>query len=296
MALAGRQHAAVAVGQLLRLGFTREEIAWRTANGRLHRLHHGVFALGRRDITDDGRLMAAVLACGPAAALSHRSAAVAHELFDFPLATIEVTVPGLGSRRRPGIRIHRTRRLEPNERTESNGIPVTSVSRTLLDLAGTIAPRHLRRCYERAERNRILDREALVACIESHRGRRGRALLLRLAGYDPKPAACTRSELELHFLDFCREEGFPTPLVNTYVAGYEVDMLWPAARLIVELDSWEFHSDREAFERDRAKASDLTLAGYDVMRVTYRRLTRERSRLTQTISGLLARREAEVGE
>jgi hypothetical protein len=276
------------------LGFTREEISWRVKTGRLHRLHEGLYAVGRRDVRLDGALMAAALACGRDALVSHRSAAVALELFDFPLHVIEVTVPGLGSRRRPGIRIHRTRRLEPSECSEVRGISVTSVPRTLLDLAGTIARRHLRRCYEQAARNGILDRAAVVACIESHPGRRGVGLLRGLAAYDPEPAARTRSELERLFLDFCRVEGVPTPLVNTHVAGYEVDMLWEDAKLVVELDSWEFHGDREAFERDRAKGSDLKLAGYDVVRVTCRQLTRERSRLGATLATLISRSEADL--
>jgi very-short-patch-repair endonuclease len=293
--LAGRQHEVVKTAQLVELGFTHQSIARRVEAGRLHPWHEGVFAVGRRDLTRDGVLMAAALACGHDALVSHRSAAVALELFDFPLHVIEVTVPGLGSRRRPGLRIHRTRSLESTERSDVRAIPVTSVARTLLDLSGTIAPRHLRRCYERAERNGILDRAALVACIEAHRGRRGIGALRRLAAYDPTAASRTRSELELLFLDFCREEDLPIPLVNTQVAGYEVDMLWRDASLIVELDSWEFHGDREAFERDRAKASDLKLAGYDVVRVTYRRLTHERSRLRQTLSVLLAHPEADSG-
>jgi hypothetical protein len=293
--LAAIQHGVVALYQLLQLGFTPQEVKRRVMSGRLHRLHHGVFALGRHEVNDDGTLMAAALACGPAALVSHRGAAVALELFEFPLHVIEVTVPGLGSRRRPGIRIHRTRRLGPDDRTEVRGIPVTSVARTLLDLAGTIAPRHLRRCYERAQREKELDRAALVRLIERSRGRRGIGVLRELADYDPEPAARTRSELERLFLDFCREESVPTPLVNTYVAGYEVDMLWRRAKLVVELDSWEFHGDREAFERDRAKAANLKVAGYDVLQVTYRRLTRERSRLKATLVALIARCEADSG-
>ena len=135
-----------------------------------------------------------------------------------------------------------------------------------------IAPRHLRRCYEKAERDEVLDREALRELIDRNKGRRGIGVLRELAGYDPAPAAKTRSELERLFLDFCHEEGLPIPAVNTYAAGFEVDMYWPRANLVVELDSWEFHGDRESFERDRAKAADLTLAGFEVIAVPSRRL------------------------
>ena len=198
--------------------------------------------------------MAAVLAAGRAAVLSHRDAAALWELADFTGPDVEVTVPELGGRSRPGIRIHRTRRLPPVQRTAVRGIPVTAVERTMLDLAAVIAPRHLRDAYVESERKGVLDYHAMGRILADGNGRRGLPALRRSFNELTPAFARTLSNLEVRFLDFCRDEVLPEPLVNVWVSGYLVDAYWPDANLVVEVDSYEYHRGRQPFERDRAES------------------------------------------
>jgi very-short-patch-repair endonuclease len=294
-ALADRQYGVVAVTQLRRLGFGPHHVDNRVAAHRLRRVHRGVYAVGHRQIRREARWLAAVLACGPDALLSHRSAAALWGVLDLERPRVDVTVPGRGARERQGIRIRRSVALGAEDRSEHLGIPVTSVPRTLLDLAGDVPAWRVRRAFEEAARLELLDRRGLERLVKRSRGRLGIAVVRDLITYDPSAAARTRSELEKDFLDFCREEGLPTPLVNTRLAGYEVDVYWPRARLVVELDSWEYHRSHNAFERDRAKASDLKLAGFEVVQVTDRRLRGEREQVRATLAALLALRPRGTG-
>jgi very-short-patch-repair endonuclease len=231
--------------------------------------------------------MAAVLAFGDGAVLSHRHAAALWGLAGPVDTAIDVTVDGRNGRsRRKGLTPHRSR-LHPEDRNSRYGIPVTSVARTLLDLAEAVSPTQLQRAYEAAERLELLDMRGLDAVLERGSGRRGVGLVRALADYDPTAAARARSELERRFLDLVRAAELPTPLVNTYVEGLEVDAHWPAARLVVELDSYEFHRGRLAFERDRAKIARLRLAGYEVLPLTDRLLRQERDWVVQSLRTLL---------
>jgi very-short-patch-repair endonuclease len=286
-ALAAMQHGVVGAPQLLALGFTRKQIELRLASGRLHRIHRGVYAVGHAPLTRESHWMAAVLACGRGALLSHRSAATLWELADYPHGPIEVTTPGTGSRAQPGIRIHRARSLHPDDVSSRCRIPVTSPARTLIDLAATIAPRHLEEAFEEALRRRIVTPRALAGQVERNTGRSGAPLLRDLLGLDAESIARTKSRLEARFLRFCREERLPMPEVNSSVGGYEVDASWPGTNLVVELDSWSFHRGREVFERDRAKWADLTAMGYRVIVVTHRRLDRDRAGLAATLRACL---------
>jgi hypothetical protein len=226
--------------------------------------------------------------------LSYRHGAALWAVGDFTFGGyIEVTLPGTGSRSIRGVRIHRSRDLDPAHITRRNGIPVTTVARTLLDLASTIGSRHLRQCFDVADRRGYLDWDELAFLIEHGRGHRGVRRLASIAEIDRTQPRRTRSTLELDFLAFCREEGLPTPLVNYMYEGFEVDGCWPKAKLVVELDSWEFHGSRDSFERDRAKSSDLQAAGLRVIQVTNRRLNRERSKVAATIRGLLSQADAD---
>ena len=231
--------------------------------------------------------MAAVLACGPGAALSHRDAAALWALRPNNRAAIEVTVVGGHRPGQRGITIHRTRALHEDERTVVDGIPVTTVARTLLDLAEVVDRRQVERAFEEAERRRLFDLRALETLARRHHGRRGLGVINELLAEATQPPA-TRSELERRFLDLCREAGLPQPQVNTLVAGFEVDMAWPEARLVVELDGHEFHRTRAAFERDRARDAALQVAGHRVLRVTDRRLTRERGAVVDAVRALIA--------
>jgi very-short-patch-repair endonuclease len=221
--------------------------------------------------------------------LSHRDAAGLWDLRSSERSAVDVTVLGRGRRRRPGIDIHVTRTLHPDDRTIVDSIPVTSVPRTLLDLVDVLEAKAVQRAYERAARLRLLDVRAIEALLERSNGRRGVAVLRELLDYDPAPAAGTKSELELMFLDLIRAAGLPTPQVNVLVEGFEVDAHWPRAGLVVELDSYEHHADRRAFERDRVKIRELRLAGYEVLPVTYRQLEHDPGRVIAAVRAMLAR-------
>lgn len=169
-----------------------------------------------------------------------------------------------------------------------DGVPVTSVARTLLDLAEVVHPQVLQRVLEAADRERRLDVHALDELCARSRGRRGlRHLKAALVAFDPAGAE-TRSELERRFLALCRSAALPSPAVNTRVAGFEVDMAWPAKRLVVELDGHAFHASRQAFERDRVRDAALQLEGYRVLRITHRRLREHPAAVVATVSELLA--------
>jgi very-short-patch-repair endonuclease len=232
--------------------------------------------------------MAAVLSCGPDAVLSHRSAAALWGLRSTSRADIDVTAPGRSRRGRAGITLHLVRRLEPGDRERHGGIPVTSVARTLLDLAEVVRPRARARAFEEAERLRLLDLRAVGRLLERSNGRRGVGRLRRLAReYRDEPAP-TRSDFERDFLDLCREHGLPRPTSNVQLGEYEIDMLWSRQRLAVELDSRGFHQTRAAFERDRLRDADLQLAGYRVVRITHRRFTREPAAVAEMLRRMLS--------
>jgi hypothetical protein len=231
--------------------------------------------------------MAAVLACGEEALLSHRSAAALWGLAPYAGSSIDVTAPG--SRRAPRNKlIVHGGLVRSEERSVHDAIPVTSVARTLLDLAEVVDRRRLERAIEEVDRRGLFDLRAIQRVCERNRGRRGlRPLLTLLPSLAPAPE--TRSELERRFVHLCAEAGLPTPVMNAQVAGFEVDALWPRAGLVVELDGYAFHGTRAAFERDRAKDAALQVAGYRVLRLTHRRLTTEPATVEQLIRPLLDR-------
>ena len=187
-----------------------------------------------------------------------------------------------------GIVVHRIRRLPIEDRAERDGIPVTSVARTLLDLAGVVRRRQLERAVEAAERLGLFDLDDMERLLASGRGRNG-VRTLRSVLRDYEEPAFTRSELERRFLSICRRAGLPPPVTNLWVAGGEADATWPDHRLVVELDSRGYHATRAAFERDRKRDTDLQLAGYRVLRITHRRLEREPAQVVRAIELLLGR-------
>lgn len=288
--LARRQHGVVALAHLTALGLSPAAVRMRTAAGRLHRIHRGVYAVGHPRLTRRGARMAAVLAAGPGAVLSHRDAAALWDLSPFSSGSIHVTVSSRGGRsHRNGLVVHRSR-LHPEDREEVDEVPVTAVPRTLLDLAEIAAPTQLRRTYERAERLELLDTTALQRLLARSTGRRGLTGLRELLAYDPTAAAGADSELEHLFCDLLRSAGLPMAQTNVLVEGLLVDAFWPEARLVVELDGFRFHQDRAAFERDRARDTRLKRAGYEVVRFTYRQLASEPELVLATVRELLSRR------
>ena len=258
-AIAHRQHGVIAIRQLMQI-VGSGAVKHMVQTGRLHRVYRGVYAVGHSRLTREGRYMAAVLACGDGALLSHRSAAW---LWGLRLDhwKIEVTAR---SGPKP-IVVYRTRRPAPAAIRDS--VPVTGLGRTLVDLADVVSATRLERAFEDADRLQLLN----LADVQPIPGRRGTANLRRvLAGLRPGE---TRSELEHRFKRFLRDYGFPWPVFNALVDGMLVDAYWPAHQIIVELDSWEFHGKaRRPFEEDRAKSNRLQLKDYKILRVTSRML------------------------
>jgi hypothetical protein len=216
-----------------------------------------------------------VLAFGPDALLSHRSCAALRGLLPDARAVIDVTVPGRTRKGLPGVRLHLPRTLHPDDRDAHDGIPCTSVARMLLDVAATAPARQLARVFEATERERVLDMRRVRDAIERSPGHRGRGPLAALTERLTDPPPATRSELERRFLELCEGAGLPKPAVNVTIAGYEVDIAWLDAKVIVELDGWEFHRTHRAFERDRRRNVDLQLRGFRALPFTWRRLQTE---------------------
>jgi very-short-patch-repair endonuclease len=258
--LAANQHGVVAVAQLERLGTSRQSLTRLVKAGRLHRIHRGVYAVGHRGLSEKGSWMAAVLACGPKAVLSHTSAAALWQLRPQRGVT-HVTVSGSG-RCRQGIRVHRSGTLTPGAVTRKDGIPVTSPSRTLIDL------------------RRLLPQPQFAAALRE-------AEYLGLAIDPILHPDHTRSELEARFLALLRRHRLPKPEVNVRVGPYIADFLWPANQLIVELDGFRAHSGRGAFERDRARDVELRSLGYDVIRLTWAQVNGGRRRTAARLRAFL---------
>lgn len=286
--LATRQHGVVSHQQLLGLGFGVRWIEIKLWEGWLQTVHRNVYAVGHSRLTRRSHWWAGLLAYGPGAVLSHRTAAVLWDVQRPRRGPVEVTAPGgrQGIERRRGIWIHRCK-LGPEDTTARDGFPVTTLPRTLLDL-GEVAPYEtLKGAAEEADRLKLLRLRELEAVCERGRGRRALKPMRRLLE-DLRIPDQGRSPLEIRFAAFVRAHRLPPPVQNADVLGHEVDALWPEAKLIAELDSWEHHGHRAAFERDRARDPKLLIAGYRTIRVTHRRLDREPKRLAEEIRQLLA--------
>ena len=267
---------------LLALGFSRTTIRRRVAAGRLRRLHPGVYAVGHTALRREGRWLAAVLAAGSGAALSHRSAAALWDLRTSNRAGTDVTTTRRGVRPPQGVHIHETVRLRVDEVTERAGVPVTTMSRTLADLAAVLGRRDLERTLERAEALQVLNVRSVLASVRYRAG--ANAVRDIFAAWEP---AATRSELEVALLRLVTRAGLPRPQVNARVGEFEVDLLWSDARLVAEGDSIGFHLRRAAMERDRRRDAVLARDGYRVLRFTARQVRRRPIEVTTAIRAAL---------
>jgi very-short-patch-repair endonuclease len=281
-ALGERQHGVLTRQQLIELGLTDPGIVRRMRDGRLWRIHQGVYAVGRPTVTLKGRFIAAVLSCGPGAALSHIAAGVLLGVVKQRGPRIDVTVPRGGQRRRRGAVIIHRAALPDIDVTTKDGIRVTTPARTLIDLADVLTPRQLERALDEAHYLR-LD----LSDLRPRPGRRGSGLLARVLARHEHGTTRTRTDLEERMLDLCRRFGLPTPEVNTTIDGYEVDFLWRDQRLIVETDGWQAHGTRSAFESDRRRDADLVAAGWRVLRISYARLETEPEWVAKRIAAAL---------
>jgi very-short-patch-repair endonuclease len=272
--IAGSQRGVITRRQLMAAGVGRGAIAHRLKKARLHRLHPEVYLVGHHVPAPLAHETAALLACGDGAVLSHVSAAA---LWGFALADndrIDVIVPGRHRGRLFGVRVHESRALVSEDIRSRESLPVTAPARTLLDYAEVVAIGELERAVAEARVMRLVDESELLKLLERSPGRHGaaplRAVLDRAGG-----PAFTRSHAERRMLALLRKARLSPPRCNVVLCGYEVDFFWPDAKLVVEFDSWEFHRSREAFEKDRRRDADLQLAGFRVLRITWRRLDDE---------------------
>jgi predicted transcriptional regulator of viral defense system len=272
--LADDQHGVVAMFQLRELGVPRHVVEARIGARWLRQVHQGVYAVGHLALARDAREHAAVLACGPHALLSHRSVAARLGILRTSSPRIEVTAP---RSRRPqaGILVHRSRLIHPDDRTRADGIPVTSVARTVVDLADVESDRRLGAALNELERRNELDLAAIHATLERLSGRRGRRRLLRvLATHEPE-TAFTRSRLERRFLHLCAAHGLPVPAANLWIGDQELDFYWSDALLGVELDTRAFHATAHAFDNDRRRDRRMATRSIHIIRITPRDLRDE---------------------
>jgi hypothetical protein len=263
-ALADAQYGVVTRAQLLNAGLSGDDVDRRVKAQRLRRLHRGVYAVGHRRLTVEGRWMAAVLACGEGAVLSHASAAAAWDLRRTSSGLIHLTVPtSTGRERRAELRLHRSGTLTPRDVTEIQGVPVTSVARTIIDLSRTLKGRPLEQVVDLADERGLVDFDDL-------RSARSASLQAVLRSYAPAP---TESELEEAFLGLCDDHGIPRPETNSHIEGYRVDFVWRDLRLIVEVDGYRYHRAPSRFEADRERDVMLGVKGWRVLRFTWRQVT-----------------------
>jgi len=277
--LARRQHGVVGRAQLVALGLSLAEIDGRVRRSRLHRVHQGVYAVGHLALTRNGRFMAAVLACGDGATLSHFSAAVLWRILDDRGQSIHVTAEK--ERKCRGAVVHQAP-LE-GERLLRFGIVVTTPARTIVDLADVVQRRRtLERAIDEAEYLRLDWSEAAP-----RHGRKGSGLLSSVLAVHEPGSTRTRSELEEQFLAFCDRHRFPRPEVNVVIEGYLCDFVWREQRLVVETDGRRAHGTARARQRDPIRDADLQIAGWRVMRITSVRLFREPDAVADQLKRLL---------
>jgi very-short-patch-repair endonuclease len=274
----------VSLAQLRELGLTRHQIEGRVAARRLRPLHRGVYAVGHEALTWRARVLAAVCACGPGALASHRAAGAIHGLISF--SRIEVTVAH-AARARRGIAVHRSRHIAAEDRTVVDAIAVTSVARTLVDLADVLNERQLTRAVRQAELLKVFDLRAVEAALARVAGRKGGHRLRRvLVAYQPEPHLL-RSRAERKLKRLCERHRLPQPQFNVSVGGYEVDVYWPEAKLALEFDGVETHQTRFAFHEDRRRDRALAAEGVQTLRVTWLDLD---AALAEQVRRILARR------
>jgi very-short-patch-repair endonuclease len=288
--LARLQHGVVGRSQLVAAGYGRGAIGARLRSGRLHRLHAGVYCVGHRKIAREGRWMAAVLACGPDAVLSHYSAAALWLIRPTSRTPIDVTV-GHRSRSSATIRRHFSR-VPTDERGVKAGVPVTSVPRTIFDLAATEDADAVVSMLRESEFHNLWDRLSLWHLLERYSGKRGsQTVRLALERLKEEPSGRKRSRLEKRFTPFLRRHGLPTPRFNDWILlgpkRYQVDCHWPGTGQIVELDGWAGHRTKTAFREDRARDRTLRVAGYSVTRLTWNQLDDEPEAIAADLRALL---------
>ncbi|HET7590107.1 MAG TPA: type IV toxin-antitoxin system AbiEi family antitoxin domain-containing protein [Solirubrobacterales bacterium] len=271
--LALNQHGVVSSEQLRKIGYTPQAIYHRIRTGRLHPLHRGVYVVGRPHVTDHGRWMAAVIACGDCAVLSHSSAAALWRIGPEDHDVVELSLPSPFQRRRPGLRIHRRPSLAPPDGTTEYGIPVTTPVQTLIDLALRLDRPGIERMINEADKYNLVHPPGLRHALEARRGEPGTARLRFIL--DRRTFRLTKEELERRFLPLTRKAGLPTPLSGRWVNEFEVDFFWPDLGLVVETDGLRYHRTPAEQARDRLRDQTHTAAGLTPLRFTHEQVRYE---------------------
>jgi very-short-patch-repair endonuclease len=284
--VANRQKGLITTEQLLACGLGRGAIAHRVAAGQLHRVHRGVYVVGHTVMAPWAVELAAVLACGQGALLSHRSAAVLHQLLPPVSAAVDVTATGRSERRHAGIRVHRVR-IERRDRARRQGIPVTAVARTVLDLAETATLDDTERAFDEAINRRLTTHDHLAALLARSPGRRGAKTINALLDRDHVPGL-TRREAERLLLKLIRAARLPLPRVNARIGKYTVDFYWPEHGLVLEMDSHAWHTSPQKFETDRLRDQILDGQQIRVIRSTWLQVTQEPYALVARLARSLA--------
>jgi very-short-patch-repair endonuclease len=283
-ALVRRQHGVISRRQLVAHGLTEKAIDHRRRTGRLHDLHRGVFAVGRSEVGQFGRWMAAVLACGDGALLSHSSAAALWKIGKEG-GQVEVSVPAPRTARRVGVIAHRRREIHKGDRSTHDGIPVTSPLKTLLDMAVSLTSSRLEAAINEADRRDLIDAGSVHELLEGRREPGVRALLNAL-GAD---FVLTDSELERKLVPIARRAGLPRPQTGARVSGFKVDFFWPELGLVVETDGLRYHRTPAQQARDRVRDQAHAEAGLTPVRFTYRQVAEQPDRVERTLRRVAAR-------
>ena len=286
-ALAARQHGVVARGQLLGLGFTERAIRHRRASGRLHPVGRAVYAVGRPQLTRHGHWMAAVLSCGPGAALSHESAAELWQIRSGSSGEIEISVDARKDPRPPGIRVHRRAILTPGDLGTRANIPVTSPIRTILDLAVRLSPNQLEATINEADKRDLVDPESLRAALEAHTGQPGVGRMRTVL--DRRTFTLTDSELERRFLPIARRAGLTRPKTQQRLSGFRVDFYWPDLGLVVETDGLRYHRTPAEQSRDRLRDQAHAASGLTPLRFTHAQIRYEPGHVEATLAKVARR-------
>ena len=285
--LAGRQHGVVARWQLQDLGFSAEAIRHRIAKGRLHPIHRGVYAVGRRELSREGRWMAAVLACGDGAVLSHDSAACLWGLQKRERVQVHVSIPRARNARPCGIRVHRRHPEALADATTRDRIPVTSPVRTLVDLAARAERPTAEALVNQADKLDLIDPEALRAALDERDGERGAPLLREVL--DRASFTLTDSELERLFLPIVRRVGLPNPATRQWVNGHRVDFFWPELDLVVETDGLRYHRTATQQARDTVRDNAHRAAGLVPVRFTHAQVRYEPGYVEEILAAVTRR-------
>jgi very-short-patch-repair endonuclease len=281
--MARTQHGVVTREQLLGLGLTRHGIQHRIARGRLHPVRRGIYAVGRPELTQKGRWMAAVLACGGegVAALSHSSAAALLEIGVERRSGIEVSRLATSPIRLLGVKVHRRPTLDADVFVLHNGVPVTSRVQTLIDLAARHEQVTVERFVNEADRLRVVRTDDLRRALDDHPGERGVARLRQIL--DRRTFRYTRSELERAFLPLVAAAGLPVPRTSVYVNRHEVDFHFPSLSLVVETDGLTYHRTPVQQAKDQRRDQDHSAAGTHPLRFTHAQIKFEPDRVVRTL-------------